>query len=82
MSDHIRAENGTSLYRFLLQVCGKRKLVYLHHFRPPAGTVKQKRAGAVFERSAKDGGKALGKRVLYKQNPKQELYKDVQFLPA
>ena len=39
-------------------------------------------AGAVFERSGKDGGKALDKRVLCEQNPKQELYKDVQFLLA
>ena len=29
----------------------------------------------------RDGGKAVDKRVLCKQNPKQELYKEVQFLP-
>ena len=44
-------------------------------------TVLQHNDGAVFERSATDGGKAVDKRVLCKQNPKQELYKEVQFLP-
>jgi len=44
--------------------------------------VKQKQAGAVFERSGRDGGKAVDKRVLCEQNPKQELYKEVQFLPV
>jgi len=39
-------------------------------------------AGAVFKGSAMDGGKALDKRVLCEQNPKQELYTEVQFLPA
>ena len=36
----------------------------------------------MFERSGRDGGKAVDKRVLCEQNPKQELYKEVQFLPV
>ena len=39
-------------------------------------------AGAVFKGSAMDGEKAVDKRVLCEQNPKQELYKEVQFLPT
>ena len=37
------AENGTSLRRFLLQVCGKRKLVYIQHSRLPCRDYREPR---------------------------------------